>query len=417
MRHFRLGQEAGDSLGQIGADVVVGLVAVFGFDAASRHEQRLRGGAHLAGIERQREGQVAQHRLVGVGRVDDDVVHTGQFGIDLSLAAVVDQPLAEDIATGEVDRLDGRVGDQLLGRGALVADAQRDEVGIDAVFGEHGADRAHGDGGRQDGLAVRLDDHGIAGGQRGEDAGVGIPGREGAAADDNADAASDDFKMLLQDQRRVLALRLFPDRFSRDERLFAPGVGNGFEAAILGVRGAGLEGHHPALAGGQHHGVGQFETLLVQAVEDFDADAGTAFSADFLPAIHGLFASGDQRGVVTHRVLHIQFDAVGRFLAAGPAVLAGLAQFELLAEMGFESLLAVFRGGFAVRARARHLVEGCPVAARGDGIQGAVDGGAVFVEHGMGHLFLLGWGVFLSKTTFAGRSADFCITSRLLSCR
>jgi hypothetical protein len=101
--NFRLGQEAGDGARQIGTDFVVGLVAVFSFDAASRHENGLRGGAHLAGVERQGEGQVAQHRLVGVGRVDDDVVHAGQFGIDLGLAAVVDQPLAEDVAAGEVD--------------------------------------------------------------------------------------------------------------------------------------------------------------------------------------------------------------------------------------------------------------------------------------------------------------------------
>ena len=45
---FRLGEEAGDRLGQIGTDFVVGLVAVFGFNAAGRHEDGLRGGAHLA---------------------------------------------------------------------------------------------------------------------------------------------------------------------------------------------------------------------------------------------------------------------------------------------------------------------------------------------------------------------------------
>ena len=45
---FRLGEEAGDRLGQIGTDLVVGLVAVFGFNPAGRHEDGLRGGAHLA---------------------------------------------------------------------------------------------------------------------------------------------------------------------------------------------------------------------------------------------------------------------------------------------------------------------------------------------------------------------------------
>jgi hypothetical protein len=59
---LRLGQEAGDGAGEVGADLVVGLVAVVGFDAGGGDEDRLRGGAHLAGIQRQREGEVAEHR-------------------------------------------------------------------------------------------------------------------------------------------------------------------------------------------------------------------------------------------------------------------------------------------------------------------------------------------------------------------
>ncbi len=268
---------------------------------------------------------------------------------------------------------------------ALVGDAQGDQVGVDAVFGEHGADGAHGDGGRQDGVAVRLDDHGVAGGQRGEEAGVGVPGREGAAADDDADAMSDDFEVLLHDQRRVLALRLFPGRFAGHELHFAVGVGDGFEAAVLGVRRAGLEGHHPALAGGHHHRMGEFEALLVEAIENFQADAGTAFGADLLPAGHRGLAGGDQRFMVADRVLHIEVDAVGRLLATGPAAAAGLVQSELLAEMGFESLLAVFRRRFAIGLGARHLVIGGPVTTGVDGIEGAFECGAVFFQQGMGH--------------------------------
>ena len=128
------------------------------------------------------------------------------------------------------------MGDQLLRRGAVVGDGQRDEVGVDAVFGEHGADGADGDRGRQDGIAVRLDDDGVAGRQRGEQAGVGVPGREGAATDDDADATPHNLEVLLHHQRRVFALRFFPDGFGRHEALFAVGVGHCFEAAVLGVR-------------------------------------------------------------------------------------------------------------------------------------------------------------------------------------
>ena len=135
--------------------------------------------------------------------------------------------------------------------------------------------------------------------------------------------------------------------------------------------------------------MGEFEALLVQAVEDFEADAGAAVGADLLPAGHGGFASCDQGFDVTDRVLHIEVDAVGRLFAAVPAALAGLVKHELLAEMGLESLLAVVGGGFAIDLGAGHFIVGRPVAAGGDGIQGAVQRGAVLVEQRMGHRFLL----------------------------
>ena len=304
---------------------------------------------------------------------------------------MVEQPLAEDVAAGEIDRLDRRVGDQLLRRLALGRHAQRDQVGVDAVLGEHGADRPDGDRGGQDGVAVRLDDDRVAGRQRGEQAGIGVPGREGAATDDDADATADDLEVLLQHQWRVLALRLFPGRLVRHETLLAVSVGDGLEAAFLRVRGAGLKGHHPALAGGHHHRVRQFETLPVQAVEDFQADPGAAIGAGGLPAGHGRLASGDQRLDVAHRVGHVQFDAVGRLLAAMPAGLAGLAQREVLADVGFEGQHAVFGGGFTVGLGAGHFIVGRPVAAGGDRVQRAFERGAVLFEQGMGHVFLQGF--------------------------
>ncbi len=169
-----------------------------------------------------------------------------------------------------------------LSDGALGGDAQTHQIGIDAVLGEHGADRAHGDGRWQDGIAVRLDDHRIAGGQGGEQARIGIPGREGAAADDQPHPATDDFIVLLHDQRRVLALRLFPGGLGRHEALFAPGIGDGLKTAILSVRPTRLKGHHPALARSHHDRMRNLEALLVEAIENLQTDPGAPIRRNFV---------------------------------------------------------------------------------------------------------------------------------------
>jgi len=113
----------------------------------------------------------------------------------------------------------------------------------------------------------------------------------------------------------------------------------------------------------------QFKTLLVQAVKNFQADAGAAFAACFLPAGHRLLASGDQCFVIANRVLHIEFNTVGRLLAGQPAALARLVQFKFLAKVCLKSLLAIFGGGFAISLGARHLVIGRPVATGVDGVE------------------------------------------------
>ena len=84
-------------------------------------------------------------------------------------------------------------------------------------------------------------------------------------------AAAHDLEVLPHDQRRILALGLLPKRISGDKTLLPPGICDRLEAAILGMRGAGLEGHHPALTRGHHDRMGQLETLLVEAIEHFQA--------------------------------------------------------------------------------------------------------------------------------------------------
>ncbi len=136
--------------------------------------------------------------------------------------------------------------------------------------------------------------------------------------------------------------------------------------------------------------MGQFEALLVEAVEDFKTDAGTAFAASLLPAGHRLLAGGDQCLVVTDGILDIQVDAVGRLFATCPAALARLPKLELIVEMALERLLAVFCCRFTIGLGARHLVIGGPVTTGVDGIEGAFECGAVFFQQGMGHRYLLG---------------------------
>lgn len=70
----------------------------------------------------------------------------------------------------------------------------------------------------------------------GKQAWVGVPRRERATAHHHAHPLTDDFKVLLHYQGGVFALRLVPNGFGRHKALFAVGVGDGFKAALLGVR-------------------------------------------------------------------------------------------------------------------------------------------------------------------------------------
>ncbi len=143
-----------------------------------------------------------------------------------------------------------------------IVDDEGDDVGVEAGFFENVADDLHADGERQYRGGMGLDDHRVAGGERGEEAGVAIPGGEGCAADDEADSARDDAEFLAHFERLVLALGLFPVRFGGYMRHLFPGAGDGFQGAVLGVRATSLEGHNERLAGGVHDGVGDFRSCV-----------------------------------------------------------------------------------------------------------------------------------------------------------
>ena len=82
-------------------------------------------------------------------------------------------------------RADGQHGGEPVGG---VLGGQRHQVRVEAGLGEHLLADLHGDRERQHRTGVRLDDDRVAGDQRGEQAGPGVPGRERVAADHQRDA-------------------------------------------------------------------------------------------------------------------------------------------------------------------------------------------------------------------------------------
>ena len=203
-------------------------MALISLNAACRYKQRLRGSTHLTRVQRQRKRQITQHALVAVGGLNHDVIHASQLGIHTRLAAVIHQPLPKHIAAREINRLHCWVRDQMLRSFAFVGHAQRDEIRVDAVLGQHRTYCAHSDRHRQYRYLVRFDNDCVASRKRGEQTGEGIPSGEGAATHDHRHTTADDLEMFFHDQRRVLALGFFPHRFAWHKTLLAPGMRHGF---------------------------------------------------------------------------------------------------------------------------------------------------------------------------------------------
>jgi hypothetical protein len=98
---------------------------------------------------------------------------------------VLAQPAPEGRAAGEVHDAD-RVMRRELGGDRRLRRVGRElhDIRREARLLQNGAGGADGDRQRQDRRRVRLDDHGIAGREAREQAGIAVPGREGGAADD-----------------------------------------------------------------------------------------------------------------------------------------------------------------------------------------------------------------------------------------
>ena len=132
---------------------------------------------------------------------------------------------------------------------------------------------------------MRLDDHRVAGGEAREHAGIGVPRREGGAADRHGDAARHDAPLLVHTQRLRPRPAAFPSApLAGTLVISAIGVGNSLQRAVLRVRPTRLERHHERLAGCVLHGVGDGEALLVEAMNDLEAYAGARLDAGRRPA-------------------------------------------------------------------------------------------------------------------------------------
>ena len=81
----------------------------------------------------------------------------------------------------------------------------------------------------------------------------------------------------------------FVHRADAGVRDFGIGVGDCFQPAILSMRAAGLKGHHESLTGGVGDGIGHFETVPVQPMENFKADTDTLIDQRLVLARAGRF--------------------------------------------------------------------------------------------------------------------------------
>ena len=151
------------------------------------------------------------------------------------------------------------------------------------------------------------------------------------------------------------------------------------------MRAARLERHQERLPGGVHHRVGDEEALLVDPVQDFEADADPGFGSRAAPAGRGLPDRREQRVEVGLRVRDAERETVRRALAADRADGARLVQRERLVAQRVEGGLAGLGGALAVDLGARRFGIRAPVAALGDGDERALERGAVAFEQRVGH--------------------------------
>ncbi|MPM02831.1 hypothetical protein SDC9_49086 [bioreactor metagenome] len=377
-RAGRIGKQPVDGLGQPLRHGVEALVALIGLDPAAGHEDRLRRAAHLAGIERQREGEVVAHAGEIGACGDGDGVHPGFLGEEPGLGRRAAKPGPEGRRAGEIDQPHRRIGGQPLRHRRLGRiGGEQHGIGGQARLGKDLAQHPHGQRERQDRRRMRLDDHRITGRQTGEKPRIGVPGREGVAADHQRQPGRHQRPVLLQHQRRGLALRLFPTRRGGKAGHLVPGHRHRLETAILRMRAARLKGHGKGLTGGVHRRRADQEADPVQPLQRLDQRPDPRLGAGRRESRRRDLRRRDQRGGIGGGIGDAERRPEGRDL--GPDLRGpGMArQHEELVQKRRKARLAIGARGLAIDLAARRLGERRPEATRLERLHGIVQQGAV----------------------------------------
>ena len=327
----------------------------------------------MAGVQRKGESQVTGYGLKVFNRINNDLVHTRFFGVDQSVASILLQPVTVLTAAGKVDQLDGWTHGQLLSRIFLwLVSGQQDYIRVEARFSQYFASNRNGNRQGQNRARVRLHNHCITGCQRGKQAGVTVPGRESGATNHQTDATGHHFELLFHLDRIMFALGFDPLNQTRNTSHFLPGVGHGFQRTFLSVRATCLKGHHEALTGGVLHGVGNFKTALVQAVQDFQADPNPGLRAGVAPAIQRQLRLGHQLVYRYFGIADTQVKTKRRLLIAYFTLRAFQRQRKGFATISLKSSLTVLSRRLTIGARARIFRISAPEIALQNAAQGLI---------------------------------------------
>ena len=217
---------------------------------------------------------------------------------------------------------------------------------------------------------MRLDDDRIAGGQAGEHRRIGVPRREGGAADHQPHAARDQHIGLLQGDL-FTGERAAPGRRRSHIAHRLGGIGEGLDAPVQRIGAGAAERLGIALAGDMHDRVGHLEISVVETRRDLQAQGDAQFEIGLAPGAHGADGRNDQGLRIALRIADAErLLSKGRDLLADLADDAGLAQVEGRAQTRLERRLARARLVGAVDLRGRTVAVGAPALARLDRVDG-----------------------------------------------
>lgn len=331
----------------------------------------------------------------------------GLLGVDLRLAGVGLQPVAEGGGAGVVDDPDLGAHGQGLGDAlARPLDGERDQVRVEAGLGEHLTGDLHGEREREHRARVRLDQDRVAGGEGGEQARVAVPRGEGVAADHQGDAAADRGELLAQLQGVALALRLGPvGPPGGGAGLLRVRVRHGLQAAVLGVRAHAawnaIMNAWPLVC--MTAWANSWVRAEIRARISRQTRARVSAPASRQAPVPARIA-GSRTSMSACGYSMPSAGLVRRGLAARPAVRAGLVELEAGVQQGLvggETGRRVERAVLPVRLRVLGVRR--PVGTGPDGVERLVESGPVLLGQTVDGLQGGGHGWTNSSSSWAGR--------------